>query len=78
MTVANSTHGLLEWDCSLLNRLNGEYPDNVDLLAHSMGNVVAGEALRLSGTNQVVNTYIAMQAAVASYAYDPDNCRSHQ
>lgn len=36
-----------------------------------MGNVVAGEALRLAGTNQVVNTYIAMQGAVPAHAYDP-------
>lgn len=55
----------------LLNNLNGEYPGHVYMFAHSMGNVVAGEALRLSGPNQVVNTYIAMQAAVASHAYDP-------
>jgi hypothetical protein len=36
-----------------------------------MGNVVAGEALKLAGSSQVVNTYVAMQAAVASHAYDP-------
>ncbi len=37
-----------------------------------MGNVVTGEALRLLGTNDDVNTYIAMQAAVPSHAYDPN------
>jgi lysozyme family protein len=36
-----------------------------------MGNIVAGEALRQAGANQVVNTYAAMQGAVASHAYDP-------
>jgi len=54
-----------------LTNLNTNYPGKVYLMAHSMGNVVAGEALRLAGTNQVVNTYIAMQGAIASHAYDP-------
>ena len=53
-----------------LSALNGEYPGHVYLLAHSMGNVVAGEALRLAGTNQVVNTYVASQAAVSAHTYD--------
>jgi pimeloyl-ACP methyl ester carboxylesterase len=52
-----------------LNDLNAEYPGNVYLMAHSMGNVVAGEALRLA-TNQVVNTYVAMQGAVSAHCYD--------
>jgi hypothetical protein len=39
-------------------------------MAHSMGNVVAGESLRLAGTNQYVNTYIAMQGAVPAHCYD--------
>jgi pimeloyl-ACP methyl ester carboxylesterase len=54
----------------LLNRLNSSYPGNVYLMAHSMGNVAAGEALKLAGANQVVNTYIAMQAAVPAHCYD--------
>jgi len=54
-----------------LNNLNSQYPGHVYLMAHSMGNVVAGEALRLAGNNQVVNTYVAMQGAIASHAYDP-------
>jgi hypothetical protein len=54
----------------LLIGLNSKYSDNIYLMAHSMGNVVAGEALRLAGTNRLVNTYVAMQAAVASRAYD--------
>ena len=55
-----------------LNDLNAEYPGQVYLMAHSLGNVVAGEALRLAGTNRVVNTYIAMQAALSAHAYDPN------
>jgi len=50
--------------------LNAQYPGNVYLLAHSLGNIVAGEALRLMGTNLVVNTYIAAQGAVAAHTYD--------
>jgi hypothetical protein len=53
-----------------LNILNAEYPGQVYLLAHSMGNVVAGEALRLAGNNQLVNTYVASQAAISAHAYD--------
>lgn len=53
-----------------LNDLNSDYPGQVYLLAHSMGNVVAGEALRLAGNNQVVNTYVASQGAISSHAYD--------
>ena len=56
---------------NLLTQLNTEYPGNVYLMAHSMGNVVAGEALRLAGTNQLVNTYAAMQAAIPAHCYDP-------
>ncbi len=54
----------------LLNRLNGQYPGQVYLMAHSMGNIIAGEALKLAGSNQVVNTYIAMQGAVPAHCYD--------
>jgi len=53
-----------------LNDLNAEYPGHVYMLAHSMGNVVAGEALRLSGSSRVVNTYVASQAAVSAHTYD--------
>lgn len=31
---------------------------------------MAGEALRLAGANQVVNTYVASQAAVTAHTYD--------
>jgi hypothetical protein len=53
-----------------LNDLNSEYPGHVYMLAHSMGNIVASEALRLAGTNQFVNTYVASQAAVSAHTYD--------
>lgn len=62
-----SATGLL----NLLRWLNSKCPGHLYLTAHSMGNVVAGEALRLAGTNQIVNTYVAMQGAVPSHAYDP-------
>lgn len=42
-----------------LNDLNAEYPNHVYMLAHSMGNIVAGEALRLAAQDedgQLVNT----------------------
>jgi hypothetical protein len=57
-------------DCGL-NDLNTQYPGRIYVLAHSMGNVVVGEALRLAGTSQVVNTYVASQAAVTAHTYDP-------
>jgi hypothetical protein len=53
-----------------LNDLNAIYPGQLYLTAHSLGNVVAGEALRLA-SSQVVNTYVALQGAVAAHAYDP-------
>jgi hypothetical protein len=55
---------------NLLASLNDSYPNHVYLFAHSMGNVVAGEALKLAGSSQVVNTYIAMQGAIAAHCYD--------
>jgi hypothetical protein len=36
-----------------------------------MGNVIVGEALKQSGSSQVVNTYIAMQGALPAHCYDP-------
>ncbi|MFC1759191.1 alpha/beta hydrolase [Planctomycetota bacterium] len=45
---------------------------NVHLLAHSMGNVVAGEALRNwseASTGPLVDTYIAMEGAFSAGAY---------
>lgn len=55
---------------ALLVQLNAEYPGHVYMLAHSMGNVVAGEALRLPGIDPIVNTYVASQAAVPAHVYD--------
>jgi len=62
----SSATGLLD----LLNNLNIDYPSHVYMFAHSMGNIVAGEALKRAGSNQVVNTYIAMQSAVPAHCYD--------
>jgi len=61
-----SAQGLL----NKLDDLNTQYPTHVYLLAHSMGNIVANEALRLSGSSEVVNTYVASQAAVTAHTYD--------
>jgi len=55
---------------NFLAGLNSHYPGKVYVLAHSMGNVVTGEALRLAGTNVIVNTYVASQAAISARAYD--------
>jgi hypothetical protein len=69
---------LIAWQSAagLVNKLvglNTEYPGHVYMLAHSMGNVVAGEALRLAaqnGAGQIVNTYVASQAALSAHNYD--------
>ena len=52
----------------LLTELNSKYPGQVRLMAHSMGDVVAGEALRTNAA--LVHTYVAMQSAIAAHAYD--------
>jgi pimeloyl-ACP methyl ester carboxylesterase len=65
----NSAPGLLH----KLQDLNVKYPGHVYVLAHSMGNVVTGEALRLAaqqGLGQIVNTYVASQAAIPAHVYD--------
>ncbi len=54
---------------TLLAALNKNYPGNVFVLAHSHGNVVVSEALRLA-TNKIVNTYVASQAAMSARSYD--------
>jgi hypothetical protein len=62
-----SSLGLL----NLLNQLNsGQFNGKVRMMAHSMGNVVAGEALRRAQSGQVVHTYIASQAALSARCYD--------
>ncbi len=66
----NSGHALLR----LLEKLNRtEPPNRVRLTAHSMGNVAVGEALRQatdSGVKGYINTYVALQGALASHCYD--------
>jgi hypothetical protein len=66
------------WQCgqpfeSFLAGLNQQYPGKVYVLAHSLGNVVTGEALRLAtaeGAGVIVNTYVASQAAISARVYD--------
>jgi hypothetical protein len=53
-----------------LEDLNSHYPGHVYVLAHSMGNIVTGESLRLEGTTQIVNTYAVSQGAVSAHSYD--------
>jgi len=60
-----SAQGLL----NKLANLNAQYSGHVYLMAHSMGNVVAGEALRRA-SSQLVNAYVAMQGAVPAHCYD--------
>ncbi len=62
-----SAPGLL----NLLTQLHATYGNNLYLYAVSHGNMVCGEALRLAGTTQVVNTYVPSQAAVTAHTYDP-------
>ncbi len=60
----------------LLSELNRTYPNRVRLMAHSMGNVVASEALHLRGQSRplpLIHTYIASQAAIPAHAYDAVN-----
>jgi len=57
----------------LLNSLHSQYGSSVYILAHSLGNVVVGEALRKAaqdGLGQLVNTYVASQGAVPGNCYD--------
>ena len=53
----------------IFNTLNAD--GNLRVLAHSMGNVVTGEALRrYTDENQNLHTYIACQAAVSAQCYE--------
>ena len=54
---------------NLLTRLNILYPGQVQLSAHSMGNIAAGEALR-QATSTLVQTYAAFQGSVPAHDYD--------
>jgi hypothetical protein len=52
--------------------LNIRYPNNVYIFAHSMGNFVVGEALKINnGQPYGAQAYVACQAAVPVHAYDP-------
>jgi hypothetical protein len=62
-----SAPGLL----NLLNSLNSQgYAGRIRMLAHSQGNVVATEALRLANNQRVAHTYVASQAAIAAHCFD--------
>ena len=65
----NSSDALL----GLLTDLNQQYPGRLHLVAHSMGNVVAAEALR-KAPSPIVENYIASQGALAAdvYRLNPD------
>ena len=52
-----------------ITNLNASYSGKVRVIAHSMGNVVMGETLRLFSSS-VVHTYIAAQAAIPAHCYD--------
>lgn len=57
----------------LLQTLNGAYSGELYVLAHSMGNVVVGESLRLQQqfySGQVAKVYVASQAALPVHCYD--------
>lgn len=61
---------------AFLLKLKQEYgASNVRMFAHSMGNVVASEAMRkhsmVSGGGSLIHTYAPCQAAMAAHAYDP-------
>ena len=65
---------------SLIQSLNKTASGRVRLIAHSMGNIVASEALRLAGQKvsslPAVVAYIASQAASVAHAYDATNPQS--
>jgi len=53
---------------AVLEALHREDALNISLLAHSQGNVVVGESLRLANAN-TVKTYVASQAALSASLY---------
>jgi hypothetical protein len=59
---------------NFLATLSSTYSGNVYVVAHSMGNVVTGEALRLAAQSggRPVAAYVATQAAVPVHCYDPN------
>ena len=58
----------LPWAREAASALDTKYPGQVRLTAHSMGNIVGGEALRTNTTLAAI--YVAMQGAVPAGAYD--------
>ena len=56
----------------LLAQLNTNYPGQVRVCAHSLGNIVVGEALRQATNGPVVAVYAAVQAALPSHSWDPN------
>jgi hypothetical protein len=52
-----------------ITSLDSAHPGQVRVIAHSMGNVVIGEALRQSSL-PMVHTYLAAQAAISAHCYD--------
>ncbi len=52
----------------LLEKLNSDYQEKVRVVAHSMGNVVVSEALKLCQDN-TVHTYVASQSASVADSY---------
>lgn len=65
---------------ALLHRLNGMYPGRVRMFAHSMGNVVASQAMRIeaikSEPQEIIHSFAACQSASVAFAYDADNPRT--
>jgi len=61
-----------------INR-GGTHPGCLRIFAHSMGNVVASQALRLEGikddAQEIVHSYAACQAASVAFAYESINPR---
>ncbi len=56
---------------SVLEKLHVKDSRNLSLLAHSQGNVVSGEALRVAPAN-TVRTYVASQAALSASMYSEE------
>lgn len=58
----------------LIRDLNTKYPGKVRMFAHSMGNIIASEALRIEAESpnprQTVHTFLAAHAASVADAYD--------
>jgi hypothetical protein len=60
----------------LFRRLDDMYPGRVRVFAHSMGNVLVSEALKIEASQadarQTIHTYVACQAASVAHAYDAE------